>query len=97
MRLLNIGSKHFINADRIVGIYNLDSNPVRDFVLELRSKNRLFDFTAKKGAKSLIMTSEGKGYLSVLTSEAINNNWKPDPYPDLLRQLILELASSKNN
>lgn len=66
MRFVNIGFGNMVSAERIVGVFSPDSQPVKRLVQEAKDDGRAIDLTAGKKTRSVILTDTEHVFLSAL-------------------------------
>ena len=72
MRLLNVGFKNLVAAERIIAVVSPDSAPVKRFVQEARDQGKLLDATAGRRTRAVITLDSGHVILSALQPETIS-------------------------
>ncbi len=71
-RMLNIGHGSFIKPDRILGIFEAGSLPMRRWRDKALEENRLVDATKGRKMKSLILTDSNHVILSSVVPQTLN-------------------------
>jgi extracellular matrix regulatory protein A len=71
-RMLNIGHGSFIKVDRILGIFEAGSLPMRRWRDKALEENRLVDATKGRKLKSLILTDSNHVILSSVVPQTLN-------------------------
>lgn len=71
-RMLNIGHGSFIKIDRILGIFEAGSLPMRRWRDKALEENRLVDATKGRKMKSLILTDSNHVILSSVVPQTLN-------------------------
>ncbi len=66
MRFVNIGFGNMVSAERIVGVFSPDSQPVKRLVQEAKDDGRAIDLTSGKKTRSVILTDTEHVFLSAL-------------------------------
>ncbi len=72
-RMLNIGHGSFVKVDRILGIFEAGSLPMRRWRDKALEENRLVDATKGKKMKSLILTDSNHVILSSVVAQTLND------------------------
>lgn len=72
IRLLNIGHGNVIKVDRIIGIVEASSLPMKRLKERATEQNFLVDATKGRKTRSIIITDSRHIFLSALNSKALN-------------------------
>lgn len=70
-KLLNIGFGNIILVDRIIGIINPDSAPIKRLKDEARESGKLIDATCGRRTRAIVVTDSDHVLLSALQTETI--------------------------
>lgn len=73
--MINIGFGNFVPAERIVGIINPDSAPMRRLRSEARERWRLVDATQGRRTRSIIVTDSNHIILSTVMAETLSQRY----------------------
>ncbi len=73
--MINIGFGNFVPAERIVGIINPDSAPMRRLRSEARESWRLVDATQGRRTRSIIVTDSNHVILSTVMAETLSQRY----------------------
>lgn len=73
--LLNIGFGNYVVMNRIVGIVNPGSSPMRRLREDARQEGRLVDVTQGRKTRSIIITDSNHVFLSALQAETIGQRY----------------------
>jgi regulator of extracellular matrix RemA (YlzA/DUF370 family) len=71
-RMLNIGHGSFVKLDRIIGIFEAGSLPMRRWRDKALEENRLVDATKGRKLKSLVLTDSNHVILSSVVPQTLN-------------------------
>ncbi|MBM4304197.1 MAG: DUF370 domain-containing protein [Deltaproteobacteria bacterium] len=71
-RMLNIGHGSFVKLDRVIGIFEAGSLPMRRWRDKALEENRLVDATKGRKLKSLILTDSNHVILSSVVPQTLN-------------------------
>lgn len=76
LRLLNAGFGNIIPSEEVIAIVNPDSSPIRRLIQKAKEDKTdkakgITDFTQGRKARSVIITDQGKIYMSSLQPETI--------------------------
>ncbi len=74
--LLNIGFGNYVVVNRIIGIVNPGSSPMRRLREEARQSERLIDVSQGRKTRSLIITDSNHIFLSALQAETIGQRYE---------------------
>lgn len=66
MKFVNIGFGNMVCAERIVGVFSPDSQPIKRLVQEAKDDGRAIDLTAGKKTRSVILTDTEHVFMSAL-------------------------------
>lgn len=69
--MLPVGHENYVAKNKVSGIYNAKSEPIRRIIHEARTKQMLVDSTKGKATKSVIVLSDGYVILSSMTSKTL--------------------------
>ncbi len=72
MKLLGIGFGNFISLQRIVGVFNIDSSPIKRLIHVSKEKGLLIDSTCGRKTQSVFLMDSGHVVLSALSSEVVS-------------------------
>lgn len=73
--LINIGFGNYVLAQRVVGIVNPASSPMRRLREDARNEGRLIDATQGRKTRSILVTDSNHVILSALQSETISQRF----------------------
>lgn len=76
--LVNIGFGNFIFAERIVGIINPASSPMRRLREEAKEDKRLIDATQGRKTRSILITDSNHVILSAIQPETITQRFNQE-------------------
>jgi extracellular matrix regulatory protein A len=71
MKYLSIGFGNFLSEDRVLGILNPDSSPMKRIREEIKSKGMLIDATHGRKTRSILLMDSGHLVLSGIQSETL--------------------------
>ena len=74
--LLNIGFGNFLVHDRVVGIVNPASSPMRRLREDARAEGRLIDATQGRKTRSIIITDSNHVVLSAIQAETVSQRFR---------------------
>lgn len=69
--VINIGYENYIITDRIIGIVDIDSAPIKRMIKELKRDNRVIDATKGHKSLSVIFTQANQIYLSAVQASTL--------------------------
>lgn len=72
MKLLGIGFGNFVSLNRIVGVFHIDSSPIKRIIHVSKEKNLLIDATCGRKTQSVLLMDSDHVVLSALSSEVIS-------------------------
>lgn len=78
MALINIGFGSFTASERIVGVLNPDSAPIKRMIQDARERGSLIDASYGRKTRCVLVTDGGYIILSALTSENLAERIDPD-------------------
>ncbi len=70
-RLINIGFRNIVSANRVVAIVSPESAPIKRIIQDAREGNVLIDATYGRRTRSVIVTDSGHVVLSAIQPETI--------------------------
>jgi len=70
-RLINIGFRNIVSANRVVAIVSPESAPIKRIIQDAREGNVLIDATYGRRTRSVIITDSGHVVLSAIQPETI--------------------------
>ncbi len=73
MKALNVGFGNFIITDRILGVFNPDSAPMKRVREEAKSQRNLIDATQGRRTRAIILLDNGYLVLSGIQTETLVN------------------------
>lgn len=76
--LINIGLGNYVAQERIVGIINPLSSPMRRLREEAKDEKRLIDATQGRKTRSIIITDSNHVILSAIQAETINQRFNQE-------------------
>lgn len=74
-KLMNLGFGNYVVIDRVVGIVNPGSSPMRRLREDARQSGRLIDVTQGRKTRSVIITDSNHIFLSALQAETIGQRY----------------------
>lgn len=77
-QLINIGFGNYVLANRIIGIINPASSPMRRLREEARDEKRLIDATQGRKTRSILVTDSNHIILSAVQAETISQRFLQD-------------------
>ena len=78
MKLLNIGFGNCVVSDRVVGVINPDSAPIRRMSRDAKDRGILIDATCGRKTRAVIIADSGHIILSGLQTETITGRAETD-------------------
>lgn len=78
MKLLNIGFGNCVVSDRVVGVINPDSAPIRRMIQDAKDRGILIDATCGRKTRAVIIADSGHIILSGLQTETITGRAETD-------------------
>jgi hypothetical protein len=72
LKPVNIGFGNFLFANRIVGVFNPDSAPMKRLVAEAKERKQLVDATQGRRTRAVIVTDCGYVVLSSIQPETVS-------------------------
>jgi hypothetical protein len=68
---INIGFGNIVFGNRIIGVFNPDSAPMKRLVAEARERSKILDATQGRRTRAVIITDDGYVVLSSIQPETI--------------------------
>lgn len=84
---------HFVPINMIVGVFSLDTKNVSNLCKKLRLNGKLLELCNSTSSKTLVLLKNGLGVACSEEPQSINNRIAPDPYPAILKTLLMELLN----
>ena len=78
IKLLNIGFRNIVAANRIISIISPESAPIKRIIQEAREKGMLIDATYGRRTRAVVVTDSGHVVLSSIQPETVANRLYDD-------------------
>jgi len=72
LKPINIGFGNIVFANRIVGVFNPDSAPMKRIIAEAKDHGKAIDATQGRRTRAVIVTDTGDVVLSAIQPETIS-------------------------
>jgi extracellular matrix regulatory protein A len=74
--LINIGYGNYLSRDKILGLLQTGSSPIRRLIKDAREQGKILDATTGKKTRSIIVTDNGTVVLSSILPETLAEKFK---------------------
>lgn len=71
--ILNLGYGNVIMKDKVVGILNINSAPIKKMINEAKKNGLLYDVSMGRKSRSLVVTINHQLYLTAVKIETMTN------------------------
>lgn len=78
VEMVNIGFSSMIPKNRIIGIDETGSSPIKRMIKRAKAENRVIDVTHGRKTKSVIWLDNGTVYLSSVSTATLTNRMQED-------------------
>lgn len=78
VEMINIGFGSMVPKNRIIGIDETGSSPIKRMIKKAKDENRVIDVTRGRKVKSVIWIDNGTVYLSSVSAATLANRMQDD-------------------
>ena len=78
LKPINVGFGNIVFANRVLGVFNPDSAPMKRLVSEARERAEVIDATQGRRTRAVIITDDGRVVLAAIQPETIAARVKED-------------------
>lgn len=78
MKLINIGFRNMVNAERVVAVVSPESAPIKRIIREAEDKGNLINATYGRRTRAVIVTDSDHIVLSALQTETVSGRLSGD-------------------
>ena len=78
VEMINIGFSSMIPINRIIGIDDVSSSPIKRIIKKAKEEDRVIDVTHGRKTKSVLWLDNGTVYLSSVSTATLTNRMQED-------------------